>query len=113
MPGVPTDKGDRYRSEILEYVREYRTALGFAPSMTEISEQIGLARSSCLHHINVLAERGLLTYLAGDPSRTISLTAKGRKAVIAEVAPKATSKVTPIRPVKAASSTRRARRSTH
>lgn len=110
MPGVPTRKGNQYRSEILDFLREYRRQHGFAPSMSELADHLGLARSSCLHHINVLADEGFLTYLSGDPSRTICLTRKGLKLnpVPATVTP-----ATPIRPVTAASSTRRARRTTH
>lgn len=60
MP-ITYERGQDRRTKILEYITIYQKENGFAPSVTEIAEHIGTARSNIHHHLGVLRTEGLLT----------------------------------------------------
>ena len=63
------------RQEILEFIRRFINRMGYAPSVREIMEGVGLrSTASVQYHINALQDAGELT-AGGGKNRCISLTA--------------------------------------
>ena len=49
------------QKEILDYIREYLEAEGYAPSLEEIGSRFGLSSVATVHkHVQNLVEKGLL-----------------------------------------------------
>ncbi len=64
------------RRAILEYIEEFTAANGYAPSVREIGEAVGLRSPSTVHsHLKILEGGGMLQQSAGK-TRTLSLPNK-------------------------------------
>ncbi len=48
--------------EILSFINRYHREHGYAPSVRDVAEHIGLSPSNALAYINEMNERGMLTY---------------------------------------------------
>ena len=53
--------GVAQRKLILEFVDAYHRKNGFAPSITEISAEVGTVRSNVHRHLHILEQEGRLT----------------------------------------------------
>ena len=61
------------RGEILQYLRDYISQNGYAPSVREIMEGVGLHSTASVHyHLAALQESGEIS-MEGNKNRTISL----------------------------------------
>ena len=54
------EQGQALRKEIYMYIVSYIKLVGYAPSITEISERVGAGRATVWKHINNLVDDGLL-----------------------------------------------------
>ncbi|MEU0027422.1 hypothetical protein [Streptomyces sp. NPDC006335] len=67
------------QSQVLTFLTQASTRLGYAPSLREICEGTGLrSTSTAAHHIRTLAERGLITH---DPKIPRSIRVVGNLSV--------------------------------
>lgn len=64
MPGT-TAAGDRMRARIYEFIVDFWSANGYAPTIREIARGVDLHPSSAHHHIHILERAGLLTSTSG------------------------------------------------
>lgn len=65
---IPTVTGEQRRAAILQYVKDYWTVEGFAPTIRDIQRGLGYASpSSAAHQIDLLVEEGLLVRSPGRP----------------------------------------------
>jgi repressor LexA len=61
---------------ILRYIRESVARQGYAPSLREIAQAVGLASQSTVsHHLSALVKKGYLSRGAGLPRTTVELPA--------------------------------------
>ena len=64
------------RKAILEYIEAFTAEKGYAPSVREIGEAVGLSSPSTVHsHIKILREHGYLAMSSGK-TRTLGLTGR-------------------------------------
>ena len=54
------EQGQALRKEIYMYIVSYIKLVGYAPSITEISEKVDAGRATVWKHINQLIDDGLL-----------------------------------------------------
>lgn len=54
------EQGQALRKEIYMYIVSYIKLVGYAPSITEISEKVDAGRATVWKHINNLVDDGLL-----------------------------------------------------
>ena len=54
------EQGQALRKEIYTYIVSYIKLVGYAPSVTEISEKVDAGRATVWKHINQLIDDGLL-----------------------------------------------------
>ena len=54
------EQGQALRKEIYLYILSYIKLVGYAPSITEISERVDAGRATVWKHINQLIDDGLL-----------------------------------------------------
>lgn len=54
------EQGQALRKEIYMYIVSYIKLVGYAPSVTEISERVDAGRATVWKHINQLVDDGLL-----------------------------------------------------
>lgn len=54
------EQGQALRKEIYMYIISYIKLIGYAPSVTEISEKVDAGRATVWKHINQLIDDGLL-----------------------------------------------------
>lgn len=54
------EQGQALRKEIYMYIVSYIKLVGYAPSVTEISERVDAGRATAWKHINQLIDDGLL-----------------------------------------------------
>jgi repressor LexA len=67
------DLDDRAR-QIVEFIADHIQTRGYAPSVREIMEEVGLSSTSSVqHHLNRLIRLGILQRVAGR-ARTVTLT---------------------------------------
>jgi repressor LexA len=59
------EQGVHRRESILSYIKAYHAENGFPPSMGEIAEEEGIAKSAIRHHLNRLQRDGLVTMTPG------------------------------------------------
>lgn len=50
--------GSERRDLILQFITKYQKEHGFAPSVSEITSEIGTARSNIHYHLSVLQQEG-------------------------------------------------------
>jgi repressor LexA len=55
------DQGVARRESILQYLRTYIESNGYPPSMAEIAEEEGIAKSAIRHHLYRLQRDGIIT----------------------------------------------------
>ncbi len=55
-------RGVTRRDAIWQFIYSYRNQHGYAPSITEIAQETGTARSNVHHHLTTLQKEGRLTY---------------------------------------------------
>lgn len=68
-----TKQGERTLGRVYDFIVEYMTTNGFAPSIHEIGDGVGLASTSSVHRcLEVLADQGLIE-MKEKASRTIKL----------------------------------------
>lgn len=72
-----TRKLDDPRGQVLDAIRISVRERGYPPSIQEIAEAVGLARSTVHHHLRALAETGVISRPAG----------RARAIVIADIHP--------------------------
>lgn len=66
--------GDYVRRDILNYIIDYRKCNGFAPSIREIGQSVGLKSTSTVHsHLKVLEERGMIRKNGNSPRTLVVL----------------------------------------
>jgi len=67
MAGAATiAQGKERRKKIMSYVKSYTRKHGFAPSIEEIAEGVGLeSKTAVRHHLAILAEDGKVTMQPG------------------------------------------------
>lgn len=54
-------RGDRVRKQMLNFIIEYITTHGYAPSIREIGRGVGLKSTSCVHtHILRMKDLGMI-----------------------------------------------------
>jgi repressor LexA len=75
VPIPPSELTPRQR-RILEFIAAFSASNGFAPTMREIGDGVGLTSSSVLNCLERLRDRGLLTWRAHSP-RTIQVLDPG------------------------------------
>lgn len=64
------------QAQILNFIRDFTAKHGYAPTIREIGNGVGLASSSTTHtHVENLKRKGMLT-VEYDKPRTIRLTEK-------------------------------------
>ena len=54
-------KGEQKRDRIAEYIFRYREQHGYAPSITEIADEMGTVRSNVHRHLSLLQREGRIT----------------------------------------------------
>jgi SOS-response transcriptional repressor LexA len=59
------EQGVHRRESILAYIKAYHEAHGYPPSMGEIAEEEGIAKSAIRHHLYRLQRDGLVTMTPG------------------------------------------------
>lgn len=65
------------QQQILRVIREWADRRGYAPTMREIAEEVGLtSKSSVAHHLSLLQKKGYLRRYAGRP-RTVEIRSPG------------------------------------
>jgi repressor LexA len=70
--------------QILQVIREWGAARGYAPTMREIAEAVGLtSKSSVAHQLSALQKKGYLRRDAGRP-RTVEMRVPGHSVVPSE-----------------------------
>jgi repressor LexA len=69
-PGGRDGPGNRRR--ILRFIREFSDREGYAPTLREMGEAVGLAPSSVHYHLSVLQEDGNLWRGAGQPRTAVA-----------------------------------------
>jgi len=57
MKATTPRNGDRRRAAILEFITDYWTVNGYAPTVREVARGVGLATPSAAYHHLVLLER--------------------------------------------------------
>lgn len=61
------DLTDRQR-DLLEALHRLHAQQGYAPSIRELGDAVGLASTSSVHrHVRILSQRGLVEHRAGAP----------------------------------------------
>ncbi|MBU0645989.1 transcriptional repressor LexA [Patescibacteria group bacterium] len=69
------------QAEILDFIREYITDHGYAPSYREIADHFSLSSPATVHqHIKTLTEKGFLTMGEDGEARSVELTAEAQPA---------------------------------
>ena len=58
-------RGRTRRDAIVSYIVEYQQREGFAPSISEITDEVGTVRSNVHHHLRVLQDEGRLSSKPG------------------------------------------------
>ncbi len=58
-------RGLERRRYILDFVAEYQHHNGYAPSVREISQEVGTVPSNVHHHLRVLEEEGVIARTPG------------------------------------------------
>lgn len=79
IPAIDLEGGDPKDAQILDFVRASIEETGISPSITEISEHIGLSRTASCYRLSQLKERGLLTWQSGG-CRTLQIATNEPKA---------------------------------
>jgi len=59
------EQGILRRQSILNYIRSYHEEFGYPPSMAEIADENGIAKSAVRHHLYRLQNDGMLTMTPG------------------------------------------------
>lgn len=67
------------QSQILEFIRSYKSETGYPPSVREIGERFGLAPATVHDHLKALDRKG---YIAKKPHRSRSLSLIENKAIL-------------------------------
>jgi len=71
----------RRQAEILAYVKEYRDAQGYAPTLQEIGRRFGLSSVATVHkHVSQLVEKGYLLRGRRNASRDLEVAVRDRGA---------------------------------
>ena len=58
-------KKQRYRGEILEFVKAYKVEHDYSPSYREIAKAMGIKESGVHRHLHILESEGLITITPG------------------------------------------------
>lgn len=70
------------QKEILDVIREYQRERGYAPTLTELGERLGIAAKSAVHkHVQALAQEGRIR-LTAQRARGIELVELERKITV-------------------------------
>lgn len=70
--------------KILQIVRDYRTRFGYAPTLQEIADQVGVSKVTVFEHVEALIKKGALER---DPNKARSLAVRRDSAVPDETRP--------------------------
>jgi SOS-response transcriptional repressor LexA len=70
-------QGKARRQEILTYIAEHTTEHGFAPSVAEIADTVGINKTAVRHHLGILVDEGVITIA---PGKNRSIRILGRPA---------------------------------
>ncbi len=65
-----TDRGERQRCTIIEFVTDFARRNGYGTSVREIGKGVGLAPTTVHYHVEALVKAGRLRRVPGKP-RTI------------------------------------------
>ena len=55
-------KGNKRRDDLLNYIRKFHAREGFAPSISEMAEEMNTTKSNIYHHVLLMEREGLLTH---------------------------------------------------
>jgi repressor LexA len=78
---MPTPILTPRRTAILQYIDDHHREHGFAPTIREIAEHVGIpSYSAVFRHIKILDRHGLIARAPGK-TRALVLTDKGRQAL--------------------------------
>lgn len=73
--GVKRAAGEARRDAIVTYVAEHWRSKGWAPSLAEVAEAVGLRSISSVHvHVRILIDRGVLA-MDRDKPRSLRVAA--------------------------------------
>jgi len=67
MPPGVTQHGESRRQDILDFILDYESKHGYAPSIREISFGVDLCQSNVFQHLKILQKQGKIGY--GDNRR--------------------------------------------
>ena len=62
--------------EILRFIRDFRTRVGYSPTMQEIGDQLGLTKVTVFEHAAALEKKGLLRRGAKHRARSLQVSPK-------------------------------------
>lgn len=68
-----TPEARALRQRMLNYLRHTFGQHGYLPTITDMTEQFEVSRSTVLFHLRMLREEGKLTYQDGKVARTLVL----------------------------------------
>lgn len=57
--------GDQRRKDILKFVRGYQKKNGFAPSIQQIADAVGIGKTGVRFHLDALREDGKVSWVPG------------------------------------------------
>lgn len=66
-------QGENRREEILDFIAAYHAEWGFAPSMDEIAQGVGVVKNAARHHLLKLQQEGKVCMTPGK-YRSLRLT---------------------------------------
>ncbi len=65
LAGVNNLRGIHRRKYILDFIYEFQSHNGYAPSVREISQEVGTVPSNVHHHLRVLESEGVIARTPG------------------------------------------------
>lgn len=79
------EQGQALRKEIYMYIVGYIKLVGYAPSVTEISEKVDAGRATVWKHVNQLVDDGLLRTSHPSTDRAYAPVGYGIRKIIKEI----------------------------
>jgi hypothetical protein len=74
MAGTRQPDGDAHRAALLKFITDFQHDRHFMPSIKEMSEATGLARTAIVWHLEKLRESKKVDYDDGNLARSLRLT---------------------------------------
>ena len=70
------------QAEVLDVIRDFLKEFGFAPTFDELSDRLGISKSSIHEHLQALEKKGAIRRADGGRARNIEVV--GREMVVLE-----------------------------